>query len=82
MEDEKGISRKNVMLCKSSLSNLTEGVCVDNCRMEVCCQVPNHSETSALPVVESVIKKAMELRSLAERVRRAQDLQWSVVTQR
>lgn len=55
---------------------------MDNCRMEVCCQVPNHSETSALPVLESVIKKAMELRSLAERVRRAQDLQWSVVTQR
>lgn len=82
MEDEKGISWKNVMLWKSSLSNLTEGVCVDNCRMIVCCQVPNHSETSALPVLKSVIEKAVKLRSLVERVRGAQDLQGSVVTQR
>lgn len=82
MEDEKGISWKNVMLWKSSLGNLTEGVCVDNGRMIVCCQVPNHSETSALPGLESVTKKAMKLRSLVERVRRAQDLQWSLVTQR
>ena len=67
---------------KFSLSNLAEEVCVDNCRMIVYFQVPNHSETSALPVLKSVIKKAMKLRSLVERVRRAQDLQWSLVTQR
>lgn len=56
---------------------------MDNCRVIVYFQVANHSETSALPVLKSVIKKAVKPRTLVEsRVRRAEDLPGSIVGQR
>jgi len=81
MEDKKSWKKCDAIE-KFFLSNLAEEVCVDNCRPAVYFQVPNNSETSALPVLKSVIKKAMKRGRRLERARRVQDLQCSVVTQR
>lgn len=56
-------------------SNLAASLCVE---VIVYFQVPNSSWTSALPVLRSVLKTALNLENLVERLWRTQ---WSVVTQ-